>query len=504
MYGNHRSVERISVAKLILQETGTHNPMYFRPYETHVDAYTMDVINNRVEQSPSKITDANVFSGIASNVISPSATVGPQISIPYGWNERRIRFIMEVHVQASIGTPMVYYFQGFTNYLGISNHNGKTSIDPNMEFIINSYIRVSRLQKYGVNGLEYVDKIVESAHVVNGQIMTETIHDQIPGLETGIYALRPQDIFTGISHNNLRNGYETMGHGASKNAMFFDGRLKKQESIGSSRANGLPSNYIANVINSYQVSTKNQDFGNGTRNVIDMAITDSVAFDPKLAENFFLRALGQVRGPDNPQRMKPTFTINELACIDSNIQNVTNLISLGQTARAALPQAGQTAYWNGADRESVIATVLSNAVPAVMMDLMISKIHFRSTNHDIGGKMNTVIINGASVTNADLTRNYQMFMYRLEREVLFDITFGNNESYMLEMSVDLFGESTVNISLASGPMVTFGTPSFCDSLTTPVATVNRDGFHKICHDFEVMFGNIQEASPTSIVLNSQI
>lgn len=500
MFGANNTIKSINVAKLVLQETGTYNPMYFRPYETHVDGYTMDAVNTRLERSPANLADPNIFSGLASNIISPSATVGPQISIPYGWTERRMRFILEVSVKATLGTEMVYYFQGYTTHLGISQSN---YIDPNMEFIINSFIRVSRLQRYGANGIEYVDKIVESAQVVNGQIMTQYIGEQIPGMETGVYGIRPQDVFTGIASNHLKNSYEYMGN-AGRGNVFLETRLRKDEALCSSRANGLPSSYISNLVNSYQISTKNQEFGQGIENVYDTAIRGSLAYDPFLKENYFLRALANIRGIGTPDKMRPVFTLNELSAIDPNVQNVTNVFSLGHTARAGLMQAGQHAYWNGADRESVVATILSNAVPAIMMDLMITKIHFRSTNHDISGRTNTAIIDGKSVTNADLSQNFAMFLHRLEKEVLFDITFGNQELYMLEMSVDIFGDSMISIGLGNNPMTSFGTPSFCDSLSTPVATVNKTGFDAICHDFETMFSNIQESSPTSIVLNQSI
>jgi len=139
-----------------------------------------------------------------------------------------------------------------------------------------------------------------------------------------------------------------------------------------------------------------------------------------------------------------------------------------------------------------------------MMDLMINKIFFRSTNHDIGGIMNTVIIDAKSITNADLTQNFELFKRRLEKEILFDITYGNQDLYMLEMNIDLFGETTISLSVGNSPMTVFSTPSFCDSLMTPVITTNKDNFNALIHDFDVITNNIKQSQSAGLAINTSI
>ena len=73
------------------------------------------------------------------------------------------------------------------------------------------------------------------------------------------------------------------------------------------------------------------------------------------------------------------------------------------------------------------------------------------------------------------------------------------------MHADLFGDTFISLSLNGGPMIPYNTPSFCDSLLTPVITGNREDFHKISSDFETMFNNVSIPSkPIGLALNNGV
>ena len=476
---------RISVAKLLLMESGTYSPQYSRPYQTHIDGVTMESLVRRMDQSGGKPITGSLLAGVASSILKPTAAAGGEIPIHMGWTERRIRFFMEVHVTLGSGTEMIYYFQGYTSHLGVGN-NG--AVDPRMEFIMNSYVRVTRGYQHTPYGVQVRDVVTESAHIVNGNIV-----QQVQG--GAVYGMRPQDIFTGIQSAYLSNAYNHY-HATD---VLNDTRIRfNGESVRSNRANNLPSNFIAKVVDSYQTGVQLSEFGQSEQDI--MSRCHDLTHEASAYENVFIRALSNVRGV----QCSTTFHYEDLRRIDPNIDNVTNYITLGSTSAVQLHQAGQTAYWNGADNETLAATVLSNAIPAVMMELMISKIHFRSTNHDQTGTMNTVIINANSLTSADMSANYELFKRRIEREILLDITYGGQELYMLEMRADLFGDTTISISIGNGPMTTYTTPSFCDSLLTPVMTMSRDNFFSVVNDFEQMMNNINSSKPKSNLVNSLV
>jgi hypothetical protein len=128
-----------------------------------------------------------------------------------------------------------------------------------------------------------------------------------------------------------------------------------------------------------------------------------------------------------------------------------------------------------------------------MMDLMLSKVYFRATNHSIGGVVVVTLIDGKSITTADLSQHYELFKRRLEHEVLFDMTHGNQTLFNLEMQADLFGETRITLALDGGPAIPYTTPSFCDSLLTPVMTGSKDNFFGVVHDFETLMNALPEA-----------
>jgi len=469
------AMQTIQIVKLLLQETGTYNPMFSRPYQTYMDGQTLGNISDRINSSTAGSITGSLLSGLATNMLTPSATPQGTIPIPYGWTERRIRFLMEVNVVTRTGSTFIYYFQGYTSHLGVG-HNG--SIDPTMEFIINSYIRVTRANQYTPYGIQSRDIVTESAHIINGNIVQQSV-------TVDMFSMRPQDIFTGIQSSYLNSAYNTH----SNNMVLNDTRVKfTGDTIRSNRSNNLASNFIAKVVDDYRTGVKLAEFGQNDTDI--MARCRDLSYESSAFENIFIRAISTIKGVGT----STTFTFNILERLDPNVAAVTNYISLGATKISQLHQTGQTAYWGSSDRETLVATILSNSIPAIMMDLMISKIYFRSTNHDYSGQMNTVIIDAKSLTNIDLTNNFELFKRRLEKEILYDITYGNQDIYMLDMNVDLFGDTTINISIGNNPPILYTTPSFCDGLLTPVVTTNKDNFFNVVHDFEVLMNNISEST----------
>lgn len=466
-----RAPSTIRIGKMLLQESGTYNPMFARPYQTHLAPDVLDNVLRRVDQAGSSGITGATLAGVASSMVAPSATPTGEISIPMGWSDRRIRFLIEVHVTVATGAEMIYYFQGFTSHLGVDAHG---NIDPQMQFIINSYVRVNRAMRYNSFGQAVIqDVVTESAHIVDGMLVNQAVGNEI-------YCMRPNDIFAGIQSAYIESAYKN-----HTNNVLRDTRYRMtNESMRSNRSNNIAGNYLASVVDTYKTAQQLAEFGQGNQDIYARGQSMSVEATPY--ENPFIRAISNIRG----MACVTTFTHGVLKQIDPNVDNVTNYLRMGHTELAQVHHTGQTAFWNGSDSETLAATILSNGVPATMMDLMISKIYFRSTNNDIGGKVSTVIIDGKSLTNMDMSQNFELFKQRLEKEILFDLTYGNQVLYQLEMSVDLFGETRITIQLNSDAAMTFTTPSFCDSLLTPIITSSRDTFDGLTNDFETLMNSL--------------
>lgn len=474
MFNNDIRSATLQVGRLLLQETGTYNTMYRRPYVSNPTRDTVNNVINRITDYGDGRITGSVLAGVTTDWIRPSAQTDGMIEIPNGWNERRIRFLLEVHVQFKTGAYMIYFLQGYTNYPGVTMAG---NIAPDMEFVINSIIGVSRSECMTPMGIQTRDIITESTQIMADQNWSLMNQDQAK------YVMRPQDIFVGLQGIYMPSDYSVQSQ-----SDFFDARATlRADPIQSSRSNNLTSNYVAKIVDSYTTATDLQNYGQGHKDVISSARQQVMEQNP--AENIVIRVLSDRRGMGLSNR----FTFNDLLAMDANSANVTNFITLGTTQQAQIHQAGQTSFWEGADYTTQAATMLSQAVPALMMEMMISRINFRTTNQDFAGQVSTAIVDAKSLTSIDMTRNYELFKARLENELLRDISMNGMLQFALEMSVDMYGETWINISLDGKAPEQFVTPSFCDNLFSPVVTMNKQGFNQIANDFDQLLNQVTDS-----------
>lgn len=469
----------LQVNKLILRETGTYNPMYSRPYEMQLNTHSINSVVDRVLENGGGQAGNTIFgtsfAGIACEIVRPAANPAANLNIPNGWGERRVRFLLEVSCKYRVGSEVIYYFQGYTDFPGVT----ATSVSPDMVFIINSYVEVSRTPVVTPMGVSYRDIVIGS-----GQFLYD------PGFQSSLgpansFVMRPQDVFHGMQSNFLDQGLS-----AIDNSKVTDTRTHlKSEPMRSSRINNVPCDYLARVINGYAVSTTLADFGGGAGDIIQQAASQ-VAEAPVL-DNPFIRSICNVRHV----RSTNCFRYTDLVSIDPNTVNdqITHIVVDSKDTIRTSHIAGQTAFWNGTGMETVASTILAQAVPAIMMDLMLTKVHFRATNHELAGQIVVGIIDAQSFVAGDLTRNYELFKQRLVMEILRDLTFNNQISFIVEMKCTMYGESVISLGFNGAAMETFVCPTFCDQLFPQVIAPTQQIFNAVVSDFDQLVNNVTEA-----------
>lgn len=463
---------QLQITQLDILETGTYNPMYARPFQMNVSGDRLQDITARVENSGGQGVSASLLGGIAGSILRPTEAAQHQVPIHMGWAERRLRFVMWVEARSPAGTISNYIFQGFTSYAGVS-HGGAID-EKEMEFFINSYIRTNGVMVQTDYGTEMRYQVTESAQVINGQIVRN-----LENPEADVYGMRPGDIYTGIQSGYLQNAYSGYGQGS-----LLDTRVQLGgDSVNSKRGNCLPSNYLAGIVTNYRTASDLISFGQGTEDIYGRA--RELSYEPSPNENPFIRQLSHVRSMPNQTR----FTYSNLRTISPHIDSVTTFRVLGPTARATMHQAGQTAYWHGRDHDTIWASLLSNAVPALMTELMIGRIDFSSTNDAIGGVINTAIGDISGLSNVDMSSNMRMFIHRLQSEILSDLAY-DGHIFHLRMSCNIYGESTIDLKLDASPPSRFTTPSFSDGLFAPVFTSEVNSYSSMVNNFEVLMNQL--------------
>ncbi len=468
--------DKISIRKLILMETGTYNPFYQRPWETHFDPASVDNLVERLSDvgtSMSSKISPEIFTGLSSSIIHPATVPQKRINIPNGWNEKRLRFLLEVEVTDSIAAGTIYYFQGYSDYLGVGVQSG--AIDPEMIFIINSFIRVNRFNISTAYGNQIKDVVAESAQIMNGIIYHDSNSADMS------FKMRPYDVFIGMQSNHLQNNYNDSG-------AVCDTRLAlhPSDSIRSNRSNNVASRYLSDIIDSHRYALDEYD-GFGQENHTVLESSSSRAYEDNPSQNTFLRILGNLSGRTNVT----TFRLSDLISIDPNTASVTHHAALSSTAKTRLPRIGESANWDSRDNETVMSSILVNSVPALMVDNFLTNVMLRSTNYD--GEIVTQVLDYRSFVSGDITRYIGKFIDSVNRQVINDITHSNQISYTLEMSVDLLDTTTIKLSQNGEPEVIYTVPSFCDSLLSPVITSNHDTYYNLTNDIEHLLGTIEDS-----------
>ena len=467
----------LRVVNLIMQETGTYNQQFSRPYSTSFDGNTLNSVTERVIDRGNGRIDNAALAGITGTFLTPSSAPDAMIGIANGWNEKRVRFLMEIDCQYQVGGSASSYIQGYTNFPGIgANH----SVAPDMEFYINSIITTKKTPVLTPYGVQTFESVTDNSHVLcnnNWSTMNQ------PGMQR---MMRPQDVFCHMQASHIPGIYDT------DISSVYDGRtVLRTEAAMSDRVNGLSASYAAKIIDGYVVGNALTSFGQSEANIINRSRSEvsetQASLDP------FMSALSNITSSGITNK----FRYSDLMKLDPNVDAVSNYVIAGNTQRVMVHQAGQTAGWHGSDRMTLAATILSQSVPAIMMELMINRIIFKSTNYDITGQMQTRIIDGKGFSNMDLTQHMDLFSRRLEKEILQDLTFNNQVSYAIEMRVDLLGETWINISIDGQPAIDYVTPSFCDNLFVPVVTTNVNVVQNLTHDFEALVLNVKEAMGSS-------
>lgn len=460
----------IKIKKLLIHETGTYNDQFRRPYETTLDGQTLSVLQERLDGSDD--FSASMMSGVANQFVKPMGSPERPVTIQHGWGERRARFMMEVEYDYMTGGKITEVILGYTSHMGMA---GTGAIDPNMEFYVNGTMHVRDTIERTPTGNHHFLSVIDSSHV---------LADNNWGDAGGMYSaekdhrMRPVDVFATMSRTHLPNPATTL-----------DMRTTLTNSaVKSRRSNSMASNYMANILDSYKNATSKQEFGMEERTILGdargLVAEKSATGDP------FLSAIANIRGTP----VGNVFNYRDLISLDPGTDYVTVVQFMGEAHRAQVHQAGQTQHWGGSDLETHAATVLSQAVPSLLMSLMLTGVGFKSTNRTIGGIVDTRLFDVVGFSTTDLTPYAQAFKTRLEHEVLRDLTYGNSMDFAIEMRADLLGETWISISINNGPQIDYVVPSFADALTVPVLTSNPSLAVTLANDFNTLFETVRSST----------
>lgn len=475
----------VKIIRVLFTPVGTHNPQFQRPYHmtSNVDQTMVDSIRHATQEGQN-IT-AGVLAPYAGALLRPSADVYWDSNILAGWDQSRLRFMMEVEIQNQTGI-VKQYLSGYTNYQGYSANHGNVVFDPDMQLVVN---RVLSLNIGGQNGI----RLAGSDRLLVGEYQPNF---GMQGNEPVAVGLRPEDVFS-IMQTGGPGGYaEPVIDGRT----VFAGHTPKFSTI----ANDLPNQYLSRVLKgSIPLNNFSAQDSMATPygDVMDRAIGHYA--EQGVNQNRILHQIIQNGGFQEGSSFSYK-CLMEIGSNHGNLDDRVNLIEPSGVSGFEMPlhQTGMTANWNAANTEAIIAQVISQQVPALMSDHFLTKIAFSATNRTINREF-LVDVQGAPASWLPTVEMIKFaitsFINRLIHEILVGLSINNAVDFNIRVIVDMYGETHIFVSVSGGPEMHFCAPSFADSLTTPLLSQNVNYAMSYVSDIETLANN----TVTSVASNNQ-
>lgn len=483
---------KVVVDKVLLVETGTHNDMTRRPYQTHMSGQTMDTIREVTQDGRS--ISASALGGVANHFIRPNAQAQGNISIQNGWETSRLRFLIQISYynhQGELTNRKI--IQGYTDQPGYSMSG---AVDPNMNMYFNSIITLRHGQVPTPSGLMTRTHVAGADHLLRGQPDTNFYN----GYQNAMRFMRPEDIFTTMNSFTLD----------SMDVQDLRTTFATEPVVKSRRKNNSAPHYVTNALTAYR---NTMAFAEDAADISSMynEARGLVKEDSMTSDKFFFQLKSQTANFASHGYV----TYGELCSIFPEFDQVAVVMPIKKVERNnhntpwVTHQRGDTEYWSSATNETVWASILTQSVPSVMMDLMLTRVAFMATNQTLDGSYHVQVLDAHSfVDNLDLSEYIQQFIQRLQVDILSGLSSNNGIDFRITMLVDVTGDTRVRLSIAGGDEVEFAAPSFCDALYTPVLTENQQDIANLTHDFQFLSENLdtdigRPANPQTQPMNTE-
>lgn len=482
MFYPHQEV-KFRALKSVMCETPVYGPMFSRTLMSEV--YDDTIADQLYDLNNSNSLNTVSMAKLASQIARPSGMPTAEIKIENGFGERRILFMISLEVPSLTHntSPWISVINGYTDYLDFSyNHE----LPDDMRFYIDNIQTINK-----GNGLA---RAIDSSHVIT----PNTLHsiDSLTGHrrhgydtqdQSSLRMLRPQDVLADVSvydYSSENNIYKS----TTASALVGKSKTKK-----SRRSNGLASSYLNDLlkpaIQSNDDDNLTRQFGNVTR--YDKARSSTGSAELTVSSDHFLRHLKQYANFVEGGYL----TWAEMKDLIPNLHEETDLILKGASKQIQRAQsfADESESIGIATQEAISASIINASIGAMLSRCLITGLDFEFSNETIDYQ-GTMKIRYESLTVFDSTlSNEREQLNQLEflviHELLPILTYDNRHTISVRVIYDISVDSMVIISWDGGAPVTFATPTYCDSLFSPMLTTSQD----VVNDFAANTKNLVES-----------
>jgi len=471
----------MQISKLLMVASARYHAPLIRPYQVEMDRYKQNDLDHYTNHG--RNLNQQSLAGIAGQILTPTAVGEREAFIPNGWAEPRMQFMMEIIHPSMDGYPIYQYITGYTDHVGYIPGSGH--IDPNMRFYLNYSVDTRTVMQETHHGQVPTLRMRSANHLIAGSTYGSGFIGQTNNPNEK-YMIRPTDLTQALSMKVEE--YKGFDFGAS----YSVGPSKAGLHIKTSKVNnGLPNRYLANVFKGFKAASNSgsaiKDFGS-----IMEETSGSLREDP-LTKNLFVRELLD-QGTSLSE--SDSFTFRELCDLFPETANNTVVIEHKAHQQSNFGMAGTdfvnyTSDFHSPNYQVVTATMLSNALPGLLMDLMLTRISFNCTNKTLDGQPYLTIFGYGSFASIELERYVEVFKTNFLSELWPSLSKNNEIDLTVNVQFDIVSHSSFVIEWQGEPPMHFAVPSFTDSLFAPVITGKQTHAEEISVDFEKVLNCVQ-------------
>lgn len=446
--------------------------MYTRPFEALGNQQAMDGIANMIDARV-PLTPSNLAKHAAMMMV-PSGAPESQIFIPNGWQTERIRFLLELECTTALGTKYII-ITGYTDY----NDPSYTGIiDPAMRLYFNNVVtlrQTTRINEYG--HVVYGRAIINNSQLlsVHDGVARFSNYEPVPASKK---TLTPASVLAQIEVST-----STIGSNFNPGTTF-DGRSNVGSGAGitlSRRTNNLAGAYLAetfsvvsNTVDSYSAHTGGPIRPNESQ-IYSAAYGNAISHEASVLEDPFFNLL--MTRTDYNQRGSVAY--GDINLLIPGIDSIGTLSRPGAAMQTSAPAGFVDEHglqqWHHSDIETQLASTLISGVPALMADCLLSRVVFVATNQTATGYPEVTVTDISTLLGDNVDASSEMtlvnaFTHRVADELVPVLSAGGQRDFLLNMQVDLAGDTYITISVGNMPVVSYSAPSYCDNLFVPVVT----------------------------------
>lgn len=459
---------QITIENLLCTRTGTYADQYYRPLTTHVDA---DLINRFREDTNEGSSISNItLSGVAGDILRPSATAKSMVNIDNGWGEERLAFILVVHEgsQFSVGNNTVRVIHGYTD-----RYEPTLSglIPEDTRFYFNSEV-IYRTTVTERRGMIKEDLIFLGANqILRGQ--SESERDDGHALD--LITLRPEDVFSyhmteGIQKRTMRahniNGRVVTNfneNGRRINSIDNSSRFTRGNELKLNRRNDISSPvYLTNLMHGYRAVVNDPNARSFDATDLYGSALRKTENSP-ISSNAFLRTL-RTRSANLIRHGYVTF--GEMLAEFPELDNVTVLPDPRARVSHNRFDRHNSAGWHRRDEIGVAMSMLKQTLPSIASCSLLQTVGFSVDSDPVEGYIISPYPDAVSGLSdkVDLRKAFTEFSDRITDMLLNPLTHNGEQAISLDIMMDLVGSTEIAISIDNSEVVESSAPTYCDGL----------------------------------------